>query len=143
MQPDDPDPAAWETAGASLTFTVGRADTAAALGSGDLPVLATPRVVAWCEAATCRAAAPHLPPGATTVGTGVTLSHLAASALGRVVRVEAMVTEVEGRRITFEVEVSHDDELRTGEDPDRRVVARGTVVRSLVDAERFVARLRA
>jgi len=47
------------------------ADTAAALGSGDVPVLGTPRLVAWLEAATVRAAVGLLKPGQTTVGTAI------------------------------------------------------------------------
>ena len=46
---------------ASLTFVVTDADTAAAVGSGSLPVLGTPRLLAWCEAATCAAVDPTLP----------------------------------------------------------------------------------
>ena len=60
---------------ASLRFTVTDADTAAAVGSGSLPVLGTPRLLAWCEAATCAAIDPTLPEGSTSVGTRVELEH--------------------------------------------------------------------
>jgi fluoroacetyl-CoA thioesterase len=53
------------------------ADTAAALGSGDVPVLATPRLIAWMEAATVRAAAAFLVKGQTTVGTAIRIEHRA------------------------------------------------------------------
>ena len=73
---------------ASLTFTVTDDDTAAALGSGCLPVLGTPRLLAWCEAATCAAIEPELGEGETSVGTRVTLEHTRGSRVGvRLVRI--------------------------------------------------------
>ncbi len=108
------------------------ADTAVALGSGGLPVLATPRLLAWCEAATCRALDGRLPAGSSSVGTSVRLEHLAASAVGEEVTVVALVATVDGRRIGFEVEAT---------DTAGTVVGRGTVERVVVDDERFVARL--
>ena len=108
------------------------ADTAVALGSGGLPVLATPRLLAWCEAATCRALDGRLPAGSSSVGTSVRLEHLAPSAVGEEVTVVALVATVDGRRIGFEVEAT---------DAAGTVVGRGTVERVVVDDERFVARL--
>ncbi len=108
------------------------ADTALALGSGGLAVLGTPRLLAWCEAASCRAVEGRLPPGASSVGTAVALEHLAASAVGVTVTVVAVVRTVEGRRIGFEVEAT---------DAGGTVVGRGTVERVVVDDERFLARL--
>jgi predicted thioesterase len=116
---------------ADLTFTVGTSDTARALGSGDLEVLGTPRLLAWCEAATCAAAEPLLPPGRTTVGTRVQLEHLAASAVGSLVHVVAELVHEDGRLLRFNVAVSADD----------RLLATGEVTRVVVDAERFLARL--
>ncbi len=107
-------------------------DTALALGSGGLSVLGTPRLVAWCEAASCRALEGRLPPGASSVGTGVAMEHLAPSAVGETVTVVAVVQSVEGRRIGFEVEAT---------DAGGTVVGRGTVERVVVDDERFLARL--
>ena len=74
---------------ATLRFTVTDDDTAAALGSGSLPVLGTPRLLAWCEAATCAAVAPELGDGETSVGTRIDLEHLAATAVGGTVEVSA------------------------------------------------------
>ena len=74
----------------TLTFTVTEADTAEALGSGSLPVLGTPRLLAWCEAATCAAIEEWLSPGETSVGTRVELEHTRASRVG--VRVEVTAT---------------------------------------------------
>jgi len=108
------------------------ADTAVALGSGGLPVLATPRLLAWCEAATCRALDGRLPAGSSSVGTSVRLEHLAPSVVGEEVTVVALVATVDGRRIGFEVEAT---------DAAGTVVGRGTVERVVVDDERFLARL--
>ena len=62
------------------------ADTAAALGSGDVPVLGTPRLIAWMEAATVRTVAALLNPGQTTVGTAIRIEHRRATAVGAVSR---------------------------------------------------------
>ena len=67
---------------ATLIFTVTSEDTAVAVGSGSLEVLGTPRLLAWCEAATCEALASSLGEGETSVGTRVTMEHTAASAVG-------------------------------------------------------------
>src|SRR3954454_7203085 len=66
----------------TLTFSVTDADTAEALGSGSLPVLGTPRLLAWCEAATCAAIEPELGEGETSVGTRVELEHTRGSRVG-------------------------------------------------------------
>ncbi len=118
---------------ATLTFTVGDDDTASALGSGSLPVLATPRLLAWCEAATCAAIEPALPDGGTSVGTRVSLEHQAASPVGSEVEVSASATYVDGRLHRFTVAARH-----TG---DGRLVGTGEVTRVVVDAERFLSRL--
>lgn len=117
---------------ASASHVVTESDTAIAHGSGDVPVLATPRVVALAEAATCAAVRDHITPDMTTVGTYVALDHLAPTPVGGTVRVEAVLEAVDGRRLTFGVRVSDDE----------RTVARGTVVRTLVTRERFVERAR-
>ena len=112
---------------AEVQAAVGSADTALALGSGDVEVLGTPRVLALAEAATVAAVASELDPASTTVGSRVELDHLAPSAVGATVRAEAVLAEVSGRRLRFEVTL-------TG---DGRVVARGTVTRIVVDRGRF------
>ncbi len=107
-------------------------DTAVALGSGGLPVLATPRLLAWCEAATCRAVDGALASGSSSVGTSVQLEHLAASAVGERVTVRAELVLVEGRRLRFRLEAT---------DAGGTVLGRGTVERVVVDDARFLARL--
>ena len=116
---------------ARRTFTVTADDTAEALGSGSLPVLATPRLLAWCEAATCAAIDPTLDAGQTSVGTRVSLEHVAASAVGAEVTVSASPSYVDGRLVRFTVAA------REG----ARLVGTGEVTRVVVDAERFLSRL--
>ena len=116
---------------ASFAYAVTDADTAVAHGSGDVPVLATPRVVALVERATCAAVVAHIPEDMTTVGTRVELDHLAPTPAGRTVTVDAVLEAVDGRRLTFGVRVSDDE----------RPVATGTVRRVLVTRERFLRSL--
>ena len=119
---------------ATLAFTVTDADTAAAVGSGSLPVLGTPRLLAWCEAATCAAIEPSLADGETSVGTRVALEHLAASPLGQEVEVTAAASYVDGRLHRFTVSARH-----LG--GNGKVVASGEVTRVVVDGARFLSRL--
>jgi fluoroacetyl-CoA thioesterase len=114
---------------AAFDHTVADQDTAVALGSGDVPVLATPRVLALAERATVAAVAGAIGPGATTVGVRVELEHLAASVVGATVRVSAELDRVDGRVLGFAVE------LRDG----ARLAARGHVTRVLVDRDAFLA----
>lgn len=118
---------------ATLEFTVGDHDTAEALGSGSLPVLGTPRLLAWCEAATCSAIEPELADGETSVGTRVELEHTRASGVG--VRVEVTASEVfrDGRLHRFGVVAR--------EAGGGRVVGTGEITRVVVDAARFLTRL--
>lgn len=118
---------------ATLTFTVTDDDTALAVGSGSLPVLGTPRLLAWCEAATCAAIESTLPEGGTSVGTRITLEHLAASAVGVALEVTATTAYVDGRLHRFTVSARHPH--------DGRVVGAGEVTRVVVDAERFMSRV--
>jgi predicted thioesterase len=115
---------------------VGPADTARALGSGDVDVLGTPRVLALVEAATVAAVAGALRPGQTTVGSRVELDHLAPTRPGTAVRAEALLVAVTGRRLTFEVTLAEAG-APAGTDPAGRLVARGTVLRAVVDRNGF------
>jgi fluoroacetyl-CoA thioesterase len=117
---------------ATLTFTVTDDDTSAAVGSGTLPVLATPRLLAWCEAATCAALHPTLAEGSASVGTRVALEHLVASAVGQEVEVTASASYVDGRLHRFSV---------AARNVGGRLVGTGEVTRLVVDAERFLSRL--
>jgi predicted thioesterase len=117
---------------AGFDHTVREADTAAALGSGLVPVLATPTVLALVERATVQALAGALQEGATTVGAKVELEHLRPTAVGATVHVAATLERVEGRRLHFAVEVREGD----------RLAAKGHITRVLVDHARFLAALR-
>ena len=119
----------WVGASAQLELTVTDADTAQTVGSGDVPVLATPRVLALAEAATVRALARRLESGTTTVGTRVELSHKAPTPIGRTVQAAATLVKVDGRRLTFDVTVKEGD----------AVVAEARVERVLVERSRFLA----
>jgi len=123
---------------ATLEFAVTEADTAAALGSGDLPVLGTPRLLAWCEAATCAVLMPGLPPGRTSVGTRVRLDHVRATPVGAVVRVTATTAYVDGRLVRFEVVA---EQLGAAPAQDVTVVGHGEITRVVVDGDRFLSRL--
>ncbi len=122
---------------ARLTFTVTEDDTAEAVGSGSLPVLATPRLLAWCEAATCAAIDPTLESGSTSVGTRVSLEHVAASAIGQEVEITASAVAVDGRLHRFTVGARNvGGTLR----PGGKVIGTGEITRVVVDAEKFLSR---
>jgi predicted thioesterase len=111
---------------ASMEVTV--ADTALAMGSGSVEVLATPRIVALLEQATCAALVGHLAEGCTTVGMRVQVDHLQPTPVGGVVEAEALLEKIEGRRLTFMVSASD----------TKGVVAAGRVTRVLVEVDRFM-----
>jgi fluoroacetyl-CoA thioesterase len=106
-------------------------DTADAVGSGSLPVLGTPRLLAWCEAATCAALAEVLGESETSVGTRINLEHTGPSAVGATVEVSATLVHVDGRLVRFSVAARQDG----------RLVGSGEVTRVVVDAERFMSRV--
>lgn len=106
--------------------------TALQMGSGDMHVLATPTLVALMENAAMNAVAAHLPEGFTTVGGMINTTHIKPSPLGETVQATAVLTEVEGRKLTFSIQAkdSKDD-----------VIGEGTHIRFIVDRERFLNRL--
>ncbi len=105
--------------------------SAEAWGSGAVPVLSTPSLVGLMEAAAMQALSGRLETGDTTVGTRVEVSHVAATPLGDVVRAEATLESVDGRRLVFAV-VAYDSRQKIGEGRHERVI---------VSRERFVAKL--
>jgi predicted thioesterase len=116
--------------GASVTLLVEEGDTALAMGSGDVPVLATPRVVALAEQATVEAVADALGQGMTTVGSEVQLTHLAPSAIGAKVTADVVLESIESRRLVFRVSVTDANGL----------VAVGRITRVAVQRDRFMER---
>lgn len=115
---------------ARVELVVTDADTAQALGSGDVPVLGTPRLLALAEAATVAATAAKLTPGTTTVGTRAEVEHSAPSPVGATVVAHATLAKVDGRRLLFEVRVTAGDE----------VIGEARVERTVVDRQRFVSK---
>lgn len=117
---------------AVVDLTVTEADTALAMRSGEVPVLATPRILALVEEATLRALDGRLDPGTSTVGMRVQLEHISPTPVGAVVRAEANLEKVEGRRLRFQVSARD----------ERGLVAAGKVTRVVVDVERFMDKTR-
>ena len=115
------------------SHVVTSADTAIALGSGDVRVLATPRLIAWLEAATVDAC-PELGPEETSVGTRVDIEHLAATPLGARVDARAEVVHRDGRLLRFSVTAHHDAGSGSV------LIAQGQVTRVVVRREPFLAR---
>jgi predicted thioesterase len=114
-----------------VTHVIGPEHTARAVGSGDLEVLGTPVLLAWCEEATC--AELDLADDQTSVGTRVSVEHLTASPIGAIVTATAEVIARDGRLVTFRV---------SAVDDEGTLIGTGEVRRVIVDRDRFLARLR-
>lgn len=119
-----------------LTYTttteVTQEKSALAMGSGNLLVFATPALVALMENAAMMAVATSLPEGSTTVGGAINIQHTRPSGIGQKVSATARLTAVDGRKLSFEL-VAHDSS---------GVIGEGTHVRFIVDAERFMAKVK-
>ncbi|HSR02997.1 MAG TPA: thioesterase family protein [Proteiniclasticum sp.] len=111
---------------------VGKEDTAEFHGSGDLPVYATPSMVALMEYTAKELVKPLLAEGETTVGTRMEISHLKATPVGNKVRAKATLREIHGRKVSFTIE-AYDGETLIGQAVHERAV---------VDRERFMAGLK-
>ncbi|MDE5561786.1 MAG: thioesterase family protein [Bacteroidaceae bacterium] len=113
------------------TLTVSEQHLASSLGSGDLPVLATPAMVALMENAAMLCVRPVLADGETTVGSQIAVSHLRPTAPGQTVSATATLLSREGRKLVFRVEASDEHGL----------IGEGEHVRYVVDAEKFMGKL--
>lgn len=113
------------------TLTVGENDTAIALGSGNLPVLATPRMMALMENAAMLCVADALPEGCSTVGGHIESSHLRPSKVGAEVSAIATLTKVDGKKLFFDVKAMMGDV----------VIGEGTHLRFIIDKEKFMQKL--
>lgn len=120
----------------TLRFTVTDADTAVALGSGDVAVLATPRLLAWMEAATLVAAADMIDSSSTTVGVEVWLRHRRPSPVGAVVEIAVTSAAEQDRGMAFDVVASHPGDGSAGVE-----VATARVLRAIVDRDAFLQRV--
>ena len=110
----------------------GKENTAAAMGSGDMEVFATPAMIALAENAAMKAVAPFLGEDQTTVGSLIAMSHLKPTAPGDTVTARAMLAEIDGRRLTFTVEASDSED----------VIGEGRHVRYIVGREKFLSKLK-
>ena len=118
---------------AEITLIVTDSDTAAKWGSGLVPVFGTPSLVGLMEAAAVKALDRHLPEGQTTVGGHIDVRHLAATPVGMQVRARAVLTSIDGKKLTFQIE-AWDEVEKIGEALHERFV---------IDTEKFVARTQA
>ena len=107
--------------------------TAPHVGSGAVPVLATPVLVNLLEAAALDAAEKDIPPGQQTVGIRLDIRHFAATPVGMRVRAQAELINVDGRMLTFRVWAEDDVEL----------IADGAHERVIITLDKFDARMRA
>lgn len=107
-------------------------NTAIALGSGDMPVFATPAMMALMENAAMLAVAGELPEGSTTVGGHIESSHIRPTKIGDAVRAVAEVIKVDGKKIFFKVTAYAGDD----------VIGEGEHLRFVVDKEKFLSRLK-
>lgn len=105
--------------------------TAKAIGSGDLPVLATPAMIALMENAAMLAVAPHLSEGETTVGGFMEASHLKPTGMGDEVEAEATLTKIEGKALHFDIAAYAGD----------KKIGEGHHIRYIVDRDRFLSKL--
>ncbi len=117
---------------AELQTTVTPGNTAKHLGSGDSRVFATPAMIMLMERTAARLTAAHLPPGLASVGIGVNVRHLAATPMGMTVTAKVKLVQVQGRKLTFQVE-AFDDQEKIGE---------GTHERMIIDVARFTEKVK-
>ena len=117
----------------TATVRVVESNTAMTVGSGLLPVYSTPSMIALLEMAACNAISDQLEEGSTSVGTLLNIKHLAATPIGMNVTATATLTEVDGRRLVFDIKV-HDEVSLIGE---------GTHERFIVFSEKFLAKTNA
>jgi predicted thioesterase len=113
---------------AEMTHTVAEEESAASYGSGLMPVLSTPHLVALMERTARKAIEPELGPEENNVGIRVDIKHLAATPVGMEIRIRAELLEIDGRRLRFRVE-AWDEEEKIGE---------GYHERFIIDANRFM-----
>lgn len=114
----------------TITETVTPKNTADTVGSGDLPVYATPSMAALMEKAAKTAASGLLGEGETTVGSELNIKHLRPSVTGATVTATATLTAQEGRKLSFDVEASD----------EKGVIGSGNHIRYIVNIEKFMAK---
>lgn len=115
----------------TLTYEVTPDKTAEVMGSGDMPVLATPAMVTMMENAAMTLAKPLCADGDTTVGSLINTSHLRPSAVGATISVTATLNAQEGRKLTFSIVAKDGD----------NVIGEAEHVRFMVTRDRFLSKL--
>lgn len=105
--------------------------TASKVGSGLLPVYATPSMIALMENTCADCVQPYMREGDGTVGTSVDIKHVSATPVGKTVRCECTLTEINGKKLVFEVN-AYDD---------KGLIGTGTHKRAIINNEAFMARL--
>lgn len=113
------------------TKIVDDTNTAEVYGSGDIAVFATPAMIGLMEYTASQSVAAYLDEGQSTVGTVVNVKHLAATPKGMEVKCESVVTEVDRRRLVFDVKAY--DQLGT-------LIGEGVHERFIIDKEKFISR---
>ena len=113
------------------TLVVSEEHVAAIMGSGDLHVYATPAMVALMENAAMLAVAEHLPEGSTTVGAMINTSHVKPSPIGDTIKTTAVLTDIEGRKLTFSIKA----------EDSKGIIGEAMHVRYIVDREKFMSKL--
>ena len=113
-------------------YVVKAEDTAANVGSGELPVLATPTLIAWMENAAMLTVAKDLSDNETTVGGMISVSHLRPSSIGTTVEISAILTDVDGKKLSFSLQAKDSN----------GIIAEGEHIRFTVDKERFMSKVK-
>ena len=114
----------------SVAQIVTEKDTALAVGSGSLEVLATPKLIALAEKAAAELVEENLPPEFTSVGTLVNFEHTAPTPINLQIRAEVEITKIDGRKIIFNVKTFD----------ERGEIGRGVHERFIVNREKFQAK---
>ncbi len=117
---------------ATVSTKVDETNTAKAAKSGSLNVFATPFMIALMEEATCKAVFEFLENDETTVGTNINVAHSKASALGETITAKATIAEVDGRKITFDVSAT---------DENDNIIGSGKIERFVVNSEKFMKKV--
>lgn len=114
----------------TVTETVTIDKTAEKVGSGLLPVYATPAMIALMEKCAAECVAPYIEDGKSSVGTMLNIKHLAASPIGITITCTATLTEIDGRRLVFSLEAAD----------EKGIIGEGTHERFIIDIERFMTK---
>lgn len=111
--------------------TVDADNTAKKMGSGDIDVFSTPAMIALMENAAMKAVEQSLEDGETTVGAKISITHIKPSKIGQEIKATAILSQIDGRKLTFSVVATEYDIL----------IGEGTHVRYIVNKEKFMGKI--